>query len=133
MLGVVVYALNDEVECWCNDSYSRYKSKYDKILHNMKDESYTIPLIDRQPLESMQDFYANHEQNLIAGMMRTRLKFKEQTHVGTVMRDGFNADLPPDAMWKGGVIVVGEDIRQLILKASAPPASLPPPPQSHAA
>lgn len=130
MLGVALYALNDEVECWCNDSYAKYKSKYDRILHHITDDGYTIPQADRQPTESMKDLESNQQSNLVAAMMRTRLKFKQQNHVGSVMKDGFNADLPENAMWKGGTIVVGEDIRQLVQKAielANPPMSLPSP------
>lgn len=128
MAGALLYALNNEVEGWCNDSYARSKSKFDRIRDHITDDSYTVPLADRRPTVGVREFYADNDANLTATMLRTRLKFRDQHHVGSVMRDGFHADLPPDAMWKGGVIVVGDDIRRLVQLASIVPSPPPPAP-----
>lgn len=130
MLFVVFYALNSEVEGWCHDEYSRAKTQWDRIVYNLTDESYTIPEAQRQPALSMKEFYAVPDRGLMDLMMRTRLTFKSQNHIGTVMRDGFHIDLPENTMWRGGVLVSGEDVRrqmELARQPAHPPAPPPPP------
>jgi len=111
--------LNEEVESWCNDSYSACKSKFEKIAHNLNDTSYNVPAEAQRPNMPMKEYYEKHDQITTELMMNTRLAFREQYHVGSVMKDGFNADLPENAMWKNGVIVLGEDVRQQRQKEAA--------------
>ena len=114
-----LYLVNEEVELWCNDTCSRYTSKYDRVIHNLSDSGFVIPEEARKPKQSMKEYYADHKDILTNLLMGTRLKYQEQYHTGTVLRDGFNADLPENAMWKNGVVVIGEDIRELNIKEAA--------------
>lgn len=127
LLGVVLYTVNTEVENWCHDEFSRCKSRWDKVRYNLADENYTVPEAQRQPTLSMAAFYAVPDRGLTDSMLRTRLTFKTQPHVGTVLRDGFHVDLPENAMWRGGVLVLGEEVRQQRLRAQQPAAVVSPP------
>lgn len=122
MVGAALYVLNEEVESWCTDTYDRYQSKYDRLVNNLTDTDFTIPELQRRPPVSMTEFYATRDQTLTNMMMATRLRFQQQNHMGTVMRDGFHADLPDNAVWRGGVIVMGENIRTEVQKAAVKPS-----------
>ena len=112
ILFVALFALNSEVSNWCSDQYHQ--------VWDIHDKSYVIPESQRQPGMSMKKFYANEDRGLMDMMMRTRLLFKRQNHIGTVMKDGFHADLPEGTTWRGGKIVTGDDVKQQMEMAKQP-------------
>lgn len=109
MVGVVLYALNQEVDGW--GGCDRWTATWD---------DYTLPAAQRQPALSMKEFYAVEDRGLLDMMMKTRLTFKAQNHLGTVLRDGFHIDLPENTMWRGGKLVRGEEVRQQMELARRP-------------
>lgn len=131
MLVVVVYAVTQEMDSWCRDEYSHSKGPWDRVVSNWHDDSYTVPEAQREPALSMKEFYAVEDRGLLDWMMKTRLTFQAQNHMGTVLRDGFHVDLPVDTMWRGGVLVRGEAVRQQMLLAQRPPQHQPPSSSPH--
>lgn len=121
---LLLYAVNSEVEHWCDDEFSRCKSRWGKFMHNLTEQQFLIPEAHRQPLVSMKEFYAVPDRGLTDLMLRTRLTYRAQNHLGTVMRDGFHIDLPEDTMWRGGVLVSGPDVRQQMTEAKHVPGSV---------
>lgn len=113
-------------------SISIQKLQNFESFRNIKEENYNINLKDRRPLERMKDFYQKQEQILKDHLINTRLQFKAQHFVGSVMRDGFHSDLPSNAMWQGHKVVMGKEIEQIrkkeIEKGEKQYASPPPPP-----
>lgn len=81
------------------------------------DTNHTIPEHHRDPGVSIHEFNKIKQQASIDAMLKTRLTFKEQPYFGSVMRDGFHADLPENAMWKDGIVAVGPEIQSMVAKA----------------
>lgn len=113
---VVLYAVNPEIECWCNERWEIVQERYSNMSNAMKDVDFDVPLNKRRPKESIKDFYRSQESVLFGQLFSTRGKYLTQHHVGTVMKDGFHTDLPDNAMWRNGMVVIGPEIAELSKK-----------------
>ena len=128
ILFVVVYTVSSEMDSWCSHSdFDSHGGSSRNMWDTIKDQNYTIEESKRQPQLSMKEFYQVEDRGLTDMMMRTRLTFKRQNHIGTVMRDGFHADLPEGTMWMNGKLVMGEDVRQQMELSKQPMPMLPHP------
>jgi len=108
ILIFLVYYMSDDVQIWCREKYGTFKNLPD-ILPGYNIE---IPPDKRQPNVSIKEFYKDRESRKRKELIETRLKFKAQPFVGSVMTDGFHADLPEGTKWKGGTIVGGQEVQQ---------------------
>jgi hypothetical protein len=128
IIFVILYAVNPEIECWCNERWETVQEKYGGISDALRDKNFNVPLGDRRPPERMKDYYRKQDTKLFGHVLKTRNKYKTQYHLGSVMKTGFHSDLPPDAMWRDGIVEIGEDIREMSLrKAEEKPMYGPPP------
>jgi hypothetical protein len=104
LLGFIVY---------CIDSNGKISIEKVAALSQLNDSEYTIPESDRKAPFSPREYRVNRDKIATDIFMKSRLQFKEQHFVGSPLRDGFHASLPLNAMWKGGKIVIGDDVAAL--------------------
>jgi hypothetical protein len=100
-----------------------FKNTTDNCRIDNRDTLYQIQIQHRMPTISFKEYIQLEDRGLTDMMIRTRLTFKNQPYIGTVLRDGFHVELPDNAMWKDGTIVVGDDVRNQIQLAKTQPAS----------
>lgn len=74
---------------------------------------FKIPEQHRRPASSLSDFYTNHSKLVVEPYLTTRLKYKKQYHVPSVMVDGFHSYLPENAMWRNGIVEISDDVKLL--------------------
>jgi len=117
LLAFIVFLMNPDGSVSLEKMRENFSLLQDFHDH-LKDVNYTIPLADQKPQFAFPEYQKNREKILTDLMLKTRMKFTQQYFVGSVMRDGFNATLPNNAMWKGGKIEIGNHIAKLISKES---------------
>lgn len=97
------------------------------IINQWKETNFIVPETARKPAVSIQEFYQKQDDLIWEMILKSRLEFKEQHFVGSVMKDGFHSDLPADCMWKNGKIEKNKTIYNLrkaeTEKGSAPQIS----------
>jgi len=119
IIFMILYAVNPEMECWCNERWETVQEKYTGISDAFKEKNFNVPETDRRPEQRMKDYYRRQDTHLFGQLLHTRNRYKTQHHLGSIMKDGFHADLPPDAMWRDGIVQIGEDIRELSIRKAA--------------
>ncbi len=77
------------------------------LTSQLVEDEFMIPADKRRADKSIQEYYDNRQAHVWGDLLATRQLFLSQYHVGTVMKDGFRADLPENAMWKNGKIEIG--------------------------
>jgi hypothetical protein len=70
----------------------------------------------RNPGLSIEEFYRTRTERRHKALIETRAMYPTQHHEGTLLTDGFHADLPPDSMWKDHTIVRGPEVQVLLQK-----------------
>lgn len=106
LLGFIVYCLDSSTGRISVEKISALNS-------SLQDLEYTIPEQDRVPPFSPREYRVNRDKIATDIFMKSRLQFKEQYFVGSPLRDGFHAELPLNAMWKGGKVEMGEHVAAL--------------------
>lgn len=107
LLVFFLYYMSDDVQIWCRERYGAFENLPDILPGYNLD----IPAEKRHPDVSIREFYADREGRIRRELIETRMKFKAQPFVGSVMTDGFHSDLPLGTKWEGGTIVGGEKVK----------------------
>jgi hypothetical protein len=115
LLALIFYVLNPDGSISIEKMHENFPV-FKSITENLRDLNYNVPIKDRRPLERMVDYYKNQEKIMMDLLVNTRMKFRQQHFIGTVMRDGFHSDLPDNAMWRGSKIEMGDNIAKMLVK-----------------
>jgi len=117
---LVVVILNENEYASCSSSvlpFSQVKSSsreyFQRLLSQIDENEFIIPENDRKPKEDIKEFYKNQDQKLFNQLITTRSKYVNQHHVGSVIKDGFNTNLPENYMWKNSKIETGKHVEKL--------------------
>jgi len=89
------------------------------IITQWKEANFVVPEADRKPKVSMLEFYKKQDDLIWEMILKSRLEFKEQHFVGTVMKDGYHADLPSDCMWKNGKVEKSREVQKIRAEEAA--------------
>jgi len=108
---LLVFALFLLVSDPTSDNGDYYKPW--SIVTQWREANFVVPESDRKPKISMSEFYQKQDDLIWEMILKSRLEFREQYFIGTVMKDGFHSDLPPDCMWKNGKIEKSKVIENL--------------------
>lgn len=125
LILLVVWVSADDRDPTSDSCYARLRSGSQSLFSQLQEKDFVIPEPQRKPQQSMKEFYEQQAQITRQMYMGSKLQFR-QASVGSVMQDGFHADLPPNAKWEAGRIVMGENVRQQV-KDAIQTVQIPPP------
>jgi hypothetical protein len=83
---------------------------------NYTNSDFNVSEDDLKPKESPSEYREKRDNILFKQLVKQKMTFPKQHIDGTVLTDGFNADLPDNAKWENGVIVVGKHVAADIKK-----------------
>lgn len=119
---LVLAVLSDKGKDLMQEKYEGLQSWYEASWDKLRDVDYNVPPLQQSPALTVTKFYENRDATLLAQHLKSRSTYKNQLFVGSVMKNGFSADLPKDCMWQDHMVVKGQHIQKLNEAKAAEPS-----------
>ncbi len=104
---LIVYVASADVAAWCDDK----RLQFEGLWRNFRDMQYNVPEGHRRPQATVREWNRDREAKLTEFALATRRKYLKQYHVGSIRKDGFHADLPENAVYRGFKVVTGPEVK----------------------